>query len=789
MKTLPLVFVIFLCSIGNVFAQNHQADSLKMALTNAKQDTEKINTLIRLAGAIEANNPDTAIMLCNQSLAMSRSISWKKGIIYSQYDLGIFYEIKGSVNIALAYEDSALALSEKENIKGKLSSIYNILGNIYSDQNNYSVGLDYYFKSLAIDSLSVSHAIADVCSNIGLDYQEMGNYVKAEDYYFKAQRIYETENNKEGLATVASNLGNLYNLQGDYKKGLESNFAAEQIDSSINNQENLILDYQNIGNEYLPLHNYKKALEYGFKGIYLSEKIGILNNLYSGLSNVGLTFIYIYEADSAAKGFTYTLNNKQIYLSHTALLDSALKYEQISIVYANSVNNKVGLLTATREIGDIFNLRKDYQKAILFYQRAYDLADSINVLQEKMENSRVLGHTFAKVGNYPLAYKYLDNAIRLNDSLFGEEKQKAIGKIEAQFDYDKKFLEQKKEHEKEEAVSAEQEKRQKYVIATVSLGFGVVLIFLTLLFRRYKLTNRQKKIIEEQKKDVDAAYGELNNTHALLQEKDKDITDSIAYARKIQNAILPSGDTLNECLGEGFVLYKPRDVVSGDFYWCHKAGNKSIFAVVDCTGHGVPGAFMSMIGSSILNQVVIENKTYVASDILNEMRANLLKQLQQKGQEAVSRDGMDISLCIWDKDKGTLQYAGANSPLYLVRKNINSSPSTDLKLRAHGSDMLEILPDKQPIGYQEGKMESGFTAQNIKLQKGDYIYISSDGYHDQFGGERNKKFTSRAFRDLLISMNDRPVEQQKQILDGTIETWKATYAQTDDICVMGIKIS
>jgi len=171
------------------------------------------------------------------------------------------------------------------------------------------------------------------------------------------------------------------------------------------------------------------------------------------------------------------------------------------------------------------------------------------------------------------------------------------------------------------------------------------------------------------------------------------------------------------------------------------------------------------------------------------MRNNLLKQLQQKGQEAVSRDGMDMAICIWDKDKNTLEFSGANNPLYIVRKGINNTASQNLKLRPHGSDMLEILPDKQPIGYQEGKMEINFSTQTIPLQKGDSIYIASDGYHDQFGGEKNKKFTSRAFRDLLVSLGDKPIAIQKQVLDGTIETWKGTYAQTDDICVMGIKIS
>ena len=772
-----------------MFAQNHKADSLKTVLAHSQQDSDRINALLSLAAQLETINPDSSILLSRQSLVIAHKLAWGKGIVSSQYDLGVFLYVKGDMNNALIYVDSSLAASDKYNFHTKLNSIYNMLGNITSEQNKYAIGLDYYFKALAIDTISGKKSGADLYNNIGLNYQEMGNYVKAIEYYFKSEKINEANNDQEGIATICTNIGNLYELQGEYQKGLEVKFKAFKIDSTFNNKENLLYDYQNIGHSYLFKKDFAKVLTYTFKSIALSKSLGITAQIYASYSNIGEAFIELYIADSTSAGFTYMVNGTTLHVTHSGLLDSSLLYEQKCITAANLEHNRASLIPAYKVLGDIYDIKKDQKQSILFYQRAYDLADSLNVLQDKMEESKVLGHAFARNGDYKSAVKYLDNALGLKDSLFGEEKQKAIGNIESQYEFDKKLLEQKKEHEKEQAVAEEQEKRQKYVIATVSLGFGVVLIFLTLLFRRYRLTNRQKKIIETQKKDVDAAYGQLNNAHAQLQEKDKDITDSIAYARKIQSAILPSEESLKEELGECFVLYKPRDIVSGDFYWFHSLGTKMIFAVVDCTGHGVPGAFMSMIGNSILNQVVIEDKASTTSEILGKMRSNLLKQLQQKGQEAVSRDGMDMSVCIWDKDKNTLQYSGANNPLYLVRKNINNAALQNLKMRPHGNDMIELLPDKQPIGYQEGKMESEFNTQTIQLQKGDMVYIASDGYHDQFGGEKNKKFTSRAFRDLLVSLNGKSVEQQKIILDGTIETWKANYAQTDDICVMGVKIS
>ncbi len=788
MKTLVRIFLLLLCPLTTLFAQTHKADSLKTVITRQKDDTSKVNTLLSLAAELETNTPDSSLLLSKQALAISRKANWQKGIVGAIYDVGVYTYVKGDLNTARLYIDSALTYSNMYKNTKRLNSIYNMLGNIASDQDKYAQGLDYYFKALALDSMGNKKAVGDLYNNIGLNYGELGNYVKAEEYYFKGMRLYEEANDQEGIASICTNLGNLYDLEGDHKKGLTTKLKALKIDSALHNNENLILDYQTVGNGFLLNRDFVNALEYNYRSVGLAAKMGIESQIYASYSNIGDAFVAFYDSDSTHSGINYTINGSRKHVTHDALLDSALFNEKRCIYYANKANSRSNLINAYESIGDVYSSQKDFKHALTFYQTAYNLADSLGILQEKMHESQVLGRAYAALGNYEAATKYLNNALKLKDSLYGVEKQKTIGNIEAQFVFDKRLLEQKKENEKEQAVANEQQKRQKYVIATISLGLGIVLIFLTLLFRRYRLTNRQKRIIEKQKKEVDAAYGQLNNAHAQLQEKDKDITDSIAYARKIQSAILPIEESMQEQIGDCFVLYKPRDVVSGDFYWCHTVGTRSIFAVVDCTGHGVPGAFMSMIGNSILNQVVIENKATEASDILNQMRNNLLKQLQQKGQESVSRDGMDMAVCIWDKAKNVLQYAGANNSLYFVRKNINTEPSQNLRQRPHGIDLLEILPDKQPIGYQEGKMESSFTTHTIQLKKNDLIYIASDGYQDQFGGEKNKKFTSRAFRDLLVSMADKPIDKQKQILNGTIETWKGAYAQTDDICVMGIRI-
>lgn len=303
----------------------------------------------------------------------------------------------------------------------------------------------------------------------------------------------------------------------------------------------------------------------------------------------------------------------------------------------------------------------------------------------------------------------------------------------------------------------------------------------------------KQQIIEGQKetlqKQVKEKTAEIQEQKDELEEKNKEITDSITYARRIQTAILPSDEMLTEALGDHFEIYKPKDVVSGDFYWCYINGNNAVFAVADCTGHGVPGSLMSMIGNSILNEVVQDKKALEADLILNELRSTLISTLQ-KSSGTTTRDGMDIALCVWNKQNNTLQYAGANNSLYWLSENVASDGSIkeSEKIKLYNKHLLEIIADKQPIGYQEGKMDVPFTKHIIQLRKGDSIFITSDGYTDQFGGEKNKKFTSKRFRDLLDTFISKPTSEQKLILEKTIEDWKRFETQTDDICLIGVRI-
>ena len=256
-----------------------------------------------------------------------------------------------------------------------------------------------------------------------------------------------------------------------------------------------------------------------------------------------------------------------------------------------------------------------------------------------------------------------------------------------------------------------------------------------------------------------------------VRKQNKHIAQSISYASRIQNAILPSSNKIAELMPEHFIFFKPRDIVSGDFYWMARKDNKLILAAVDCTGHGVPGAFMSMLGVSFLNEIVTKNHEVAANEILNKLRVSVKSTLAQSGAEHDTKDGMDMALCVIDYDNMMMQYAGAYNPLYLIRDN----------------ELIQYKADRMPIGSHLVEKES-FTNHEIQLIKGDVFYLFSDGYIDQFGGEAGRKFSSKAFRNLVLSMHSKSMAEQKVILEENFEIWRGEQNQIDDVLVIGGKV-
>ncbi len=316
---------------------------------------------------------------------------------------------------------------------------------------------------------------------------------------------------------------------------------------------------------------------------------------------------------------------------------------------------------------------------------------------------------------------------------------------------------------------------KKWWFRIIEISSLLLLLFLIIYLRERKLRNDKKVLqqrVKERTLEIEKQKDQIQEQHNKIAQQKKEITDSIHYARHIQSAILPNDDTIAPLLKDYFILYKPRDIVSGDFYWIQEKDDKAIVIAADCTGHGVPGAFMSMLGVSTLNEIATRQETLKAGEILDQLRNHIISTLSHTRKDEEARDGMDVAMCIIDFKNRKVQYAGAYNPLIIV----------------HQGEAEMVKADKMPVGLHSGEM-TPFSTTTIDVASGDCLYLFSDGYADQFGGPEGKKFKSGAFRDLLVEMSTQPMPEQKQILDERIREWMGDHEQVDDIMVIGIRIN
>jgi serine phosphatase RsbU (regulator of sigma subunit) len=366
----------------------------------------------------------------------------------------------------------------------------------------------------------------------------------------------------------------------------------------------------------------------------------------------------------------------------------------------------------------------------------------------------------------------------MSDSINNQEDQRASAKQQAKYEYEKQKSLDDAAYEKQLAVEQGQQQKQKVISYSAGGGLVLILGFLLFVFNRLKVTREQKAAIDTQKQEIE-------KTHEQLSEHHKKLSDSITYAQRLQRAILPSAMEVSQHIKENFILFKPKDVVSGDFYWFEHTEGTSYIAAADCTGHGVPGAMVSVVCSNALNRCIKEFGLREPSKILDKTRDLVIETFAKSGDNV--KDGMDIAVCAIKNSK--LTFAGANNPLWIVRQ---TEHVTDIQKEERSTylgdkvSLIEYKASKQPIGLYEGMKP--FEQQEIELYKGDSIYIFSDGFADQFGGPKRKKLKHKPFKKLLLDLADTPMNQQSELILSDFNNWKGDHEQVDDVVVIGIRI-
>lgn len=590
--------------------------------------------------------------------------------------------------------------------------------------------------------------------NLGAALGAQNNYDKALSSYLEGLKIREKLGDKKGIANADRNIGDLFTGQKNYEMAFKYLNSAVRIYQELDNKQGLVHTYNSLGKAYYSRNDFEKALEYFLKVQVLSTQINDLPGISAAVNNIGSVYLELQEYDKALASY-----------------ESALKLMEEN-------DDKEGVAISFNNLGYVYEKKGDYDKAIEFQEKSLALAKDLNVKTLINNAYSGLAQAYEKLSDYRNAYKYRTLSSDLKDTIFDIESNRNITEMQTRFDTEKKEKENEILRQRVEIQTLDNKRQRLFIYSAVIclVLLGALSFF---VFRSYRIKRRaniklarQNQEIEEKNAELRLAYTEIEQKSCLLEERNKDITDSIKYAQRIQQAILPTSHFANEFRDKGFILYKPKDIVSGDFYWLEKRSGKYLVAAVDCTGHGVPGAFMSIVGHNLLNQIVNESGITRPADILTELSRGVTDTLKQKVEEDSVRDGMDLAICTIDYRNMILEYAGAYNPLWLVRDG----------------HMIEVKADKSPIGAFMDETIHNFTNHRIDLLPGDTLYMFSDGYADQFGGPTGKKFKYKNFKELVLSIHKNKMADQCSILDHTIEAWRGDLEQVDDIMVMGIRI-
>lgn len=632
---------------------------------------------------------------------------------------------------ALVYANRALKLSKDLNYPKGIAGAYFQFGEMAEDDGKYGQAIIYLNRALkSYAQINAQKEIAQCYNKIGDVYWWLADYQHAQENYFEALKINEKRQNKIGMATCYRNIGWVYYRQDNFQKALEFFTKALKIfEEEGGKAEHLVMMYSDLGAVHGSLKNHNSSLEFFLKSLELSK-------------------------DSKPSTIAIIYDNLAIAYSNLEQTKLAKEYVRKAEKIFTEMNQKVRMVEVYNTFADIYYEEGMHDSALYYAKKSLAISQENKFTLETKNVWFLLQKIYSAQEKYREAFNAFKNYSRLRDSIFSEENTRQVSEL--QFLYESGKKEQQIELQNLQIEKQESDiKRQRILLFS---SVAVTLIFLVMSFFIWREYRAKKK-----------ANDELALQKAIVDQKNKDMTDSINYAQRIQEAILPDIEIKYRIFPNAFVYLRPRDIVSGDFYWYAEKDGKKFIAAVDCTGHGVPGAFMSIIGNHLLNEIILERSVLQPSEVLNQLHEGVRSALKQDDQKKQA-DGMDIALISFSNAKA--EYAGASRPLYIVS----------------GEALQEIKPDKFPIGGKDAHEGKKFTNHSFEIKKGDMIYISSDGYADQFGGEMGKKFMTKNFKNLLLSIAHEAPSEQERILDSTFEKWKGTREQVDDVLVIGIKV-
>lgn len=643
----------------------------------------------------------------------------------------------------------------------------------YFKNEDPNMSLVYANKEVEIaidneDQKSIAHSL----STRAKVYRQLADYKNGETDLNKALAIYTTLNDKSWMSSVYTDLGNLHYLKGTHDLAISYYLKSLKISEELNDKSSQAGALNNIANIYLLQEKNDKAVLYYKKAYEMNTALGDKKRAALTLDNIGLVYLNKKQYDTALQYQTRALeiveqlDDKQFLLEtlmnagalqqEMKRYDEALSYFLKAYNLSIEIDSKYSTSGCLLNIGEAYKLNGDYKLALEKTMEAYSIAKETGAKLNLQKAAINLSDIYFEMKEFENSLLYYKIYSETKDSIFNQESSNKINELSAKYESDKR--------QNEIELLTKDNELNRTISMSLFVGIGLVVVVLFLVLYRYQEKRKANKLLED--KNV-----AINVQKELVTEKNKEITDSINYARKIQDAMLPSQKILDEYFRDNFIFYQPKDIISGDFYWALRKDEKLYVAAADCTGHGVPGALMSMIGVTFLRQIINEMNVSDTSEILNRLHSLVLNALNEDIKTRNSKDGMDIALLKIDLVNKKAQFSGAVRPLYVTSKK--------------GFEIIK--GDRYSIGGVKS-MEETFSSADIDLTGGKSFYMFSDGFADQFGQQTGKKFMVKNLQNLLAEVSSLPMDEQLKRVSKEFTDWKGPLEQTDDVLIIGIRV-
>jgi serine phosphatase RsbU (regulator of sigma subunit) len=674
---------------------------------------------------------------------------------------------------ALYYHNIALSIRKEINDSTGIASSLSNIANVYLYRTKFKEALMNYQEALSyIDTVKVNSYLASITNNIGYSNERTGNYPRAMQYYIKALGYYEILQDKRGQSKLNSSIGNLHIDLDNFAEAEMYLLKGLELFTELRDKMGIADAYLYLGRLYEEKDDKQMSLHYFNLSLELKKVIKDINGIADCYHNLGLIFTDLKKNDTALMMFDLARYN-----------------------YQESENN-YGLATLHNNISNFYFQNKQYRKAYAEAEKANEIASGYGGILEKYDAVKTMAASMQKLGKYKEANALLHDYIVLKDSLLGKQKNEAVLEMTIKYESEKnqRNIDRQRlllEQRDLQIAKAASEQRSSRMVTNTLILIALLLVFIVIwVYRSFvtskqlnaKLQNHRKNILDKNEElaklneELETQRDQIERTHHTVLEKSNQleqahakIQTSVEYAEYIQQAVLPSKKFIQQILKESFVLYLPKEKVGGDFYYIEEFDNLIYVAVGDCSGHGIPGGFMNMLGMSILRHALAEQEALNPAMVLENMRTGFIEAMNQTNSNSTYHEGIDIALLLYDKDALECTFAGARSQFIHVSENEHT---------VYKGANASVAQSPNPLP---------FVNQKIPFRKGDAIYMFTDGVVDQFN-PFGEKFGRKRLVDLCLKYSNQPMAYQREVFFQSFKSWKDNYEQIDDALVLGFKI-